>query len=347
MDDDPPPPHPTLKLPLWAVTLAFVAVVLPMYGALMWAVIIAMLFQPLQRALLRRLKGHAGWAALVTLGAVTLGVILPLLGLLSSLGRQVALMAEGIQSGRIDVFGPLRRVIDLLPGPVRDLLERHGLADVESIRDRIEQGSGAAARLFAGQAWIIGAGTLDFLVSLMVALYVAFFLLRDGADLSRRLWALLPLREHDKRELRRRFGAVIRATVKGNFVVAALQGLLGGLALWGLGVPGPLLWGTVMAALSLLPAVGAALVWGPIAIYLAASGQVAQGIGLAVFGTLVIGLVDNLLRPWLVGRDTRLPDWLVLVTTLGGIALMGINGFVIGPLVAAMFVTVWGLYVER
>lgn len=333
-----------LKLALAVTTLAFVAIVLPLYGAVMWAVILALLFMPLQRRICRRLKGRAGWAALVTLTTVTLTVIVPLLALLASLGRQASRLAADLQSGRIDVVSVLRKLVDGLPPPLRELLEHYGLSDADSIRQHIENSAGGAARLVAGQAWSIGQGTLDVVVSLLVALYVAFFLLRDGQELSRRVWATLPLREHDKRELRRRLTGVIRATVKGNFVVAAIQGALGGVALALLGIPAAVMWGTLMAMLSLLPAVGAALVWGPIALYLVATGAVWQGVGLALFGTFAIGLVDNLLRPKLVGRDTKLPDWLVLVTTIGGIALVGINGFVIGPLVAALFVTLWGLY---
>lgn len=337
----------TLLLPLTAVTVAFFAVVLPLYAALMWAAIIALIFAPLQRWLTRRLHGRAGWAALLTLSAVTLTVILPLLLLLAALGRQVSLLAAELQSGRIDAAAMLARLLDALPAPLRALLDRLDLADVDAIRRHAEQGAGGAARLFAGQAWIIGQTTLDVVVGLVVALYVAFFLLRDGPALSMHIWDVLPLRARDKRELRRRLAAVVRATVKGNFVVAALQGVLGGLAFAWLDIPGALLWGAVMAALSLLPAVGAALVWGPVALYLASGGALAQGIGLALYGTLVIGLVDNLLRPQLVGRDIRMPDWLVLVTTIGGIALLGINGFVIGPLVAALFITLWGLYGGR
>lgn len=336
-----------LKLALAVTTVAFAAVVLPLYGAVMWAVILALLFMPLQRRICRRLKGRAGWAAFITLTAVTLTVILPLLALLASLGRQASRLAADVQAGRLDVASTLRKLVDALPASVRELLDRYGLSDPESIRQHIENGAGGAARLVAGHAWSIGQGTLDVMVSLLVALYVAFFLLRDGQDLSRRVWASVPMHEHDKQELRRRLTGVIRATVKGNFVVAAIQGALGGIALAVLGIPGALMWGTVMTMLSLLPAVGAALVWGPMAIYLFVTGAVWQGVGLALFGTFVIGLVDNLLRPKLVGRDTKLPDWLVLVTTIGGIALLGINGFVIGPLVAALFVTLWGLYAAR
>jgi predicted PurR-regulated permease PerM len=137
------------------------------------------------------------------------------------------------------------------------------------------------------------------------------------------------------------FATVVRATVKGNIVVALVQGALGSLAFWVLGLPGAVLWGAVMALLSLLPAVGAAMVWLPVALYYFFAGEIVKGVGLTVWGALVIGLVDNFLRPILVGRDTRLPDYLVLVATLGGIVVFGLNGFVIGPVIAAVFLVSW------
>ena len=143
-----------------------------------------------------------------------------------------------------------------------------------------------------------------------------------------------------------KFVIVIRATVKGDFLVALLQGALGGLIFWFLGIGAPLLWAVVMAFLSLLPAIGAALVWMPVAIYLLATGAVWQGIVLNLYGTLVIGLVDNFLRPILVGKDTKLPDYVVLISTLGGIATFGLNGFVIGPVIAAMFIAAWDIFSE-
>ena len=154
----------------------------------------------------------------------------------------------------------------------------------------------------------------------------------------------MPLAAAHRRELVGKFTVVIRATVKGNLLVAALQGLLGGLAFWFLGVKGALLWGVVMAFLSLLPAVGAALVWVPVALYFLLTGALWQGAALVAWGVLVIGLVDNVLRPILVGKDTRLPDYVVLMTTLGGMVVFGINGFVLGPAIAAMFIAVWHIY---
>ena len=140
---------------------------------------------------------------------------------------------------------------------------------------------------------------------------------------------------------------MIRATVKGNIAVAVTQGALGGVIFWILGIQGALLWAVLMAFLSLLPAVGAGLIWLPVAIYFLATGNIWQGVILVAFGVLVIGLVDNVLRPLLVGKDTKMPDYVVLISTLGGLSLFGINGFVIGPLIAAMFIATWALFAAR
>jgi predicted PurR-regulated permease PerM len=154
----------------------------------------------------------------------------------------------------------------------------------------------------------------------------------------------VPLSRKYKQRLFNNFTTVVRATVKGNVLVALVQGALGGLAFWFLGIQAPLLWAVVMAFLSLLPAVGAAIVWAPVAIYLLVSGSVWQGVALIVWGVVAIGLVDNVLRPILVGKDIKMPDYLVLISTLGGMELFGLNGFVIGPMIAALFIAVWDLF---
>jgi predicted PurR-regulated permease PerM len=150
-----------------------------------------------------------------------------------------------------------------------------------------------------------------------------------------------------QQNLRTRFANVARATLKGTFLISAIQGLIGGLSFWALGIRAPILWGVVMALFALIPAVGPAVVWLPAAIVLLASGQVAKGVVLIVIGAVVIGLVDNLLRPVLVGRDARLPDYVILLTTLGGIAVFGLSGVLIGPIIAALFFTVWTSLEDR
>jgi predicted PurR-regulated permease PerM len=135
--------------------------------------------------------------------------------------------------------------------------------------------------------------------------------------------------------------------VKGTLVVGIIQGSLGGLAFWLLGLSAPVLWGVVMTVISLLPAVGSVLVWGPAAIYLLVTGEIVRGIILIVAGSFIIGTIDNVLRPLLVGRDTHMPDYLILLSMLGGIVLFGLSGFVIGPVIAALFITVWEMFTEE
>jgi predicted PurR-regulated permease PerM len=165
--------------------------------------------------------------------------------------------------------------------------------------------------------------------------------------LSQRIKDAVPLASEQKRGLFEKFAVVVRAMIKGTILVAIVQGFLGGFIFWVLGIHAPVLWGVVMAFLSLLPAVGAAVVWFPVAFYLLATGALLKGIVLIAFGAGVIGLVDNVLRPYLVGKDTRMPDYVVLISTLGGIAIFGLNGFVVGPLIAAMFIAVWGIAARR
>jgi predicted PurR-regulated permease PerM len=144
-----------------------------------------------------------------------------------------------------------------------------------------------------------------------------------------------------------KFGEVTRATIKGNLVIAVVQGSLGGIIFGILGIPGALLWGVVMAVLSLIPAVGPALIWLPVSLYLFAIDENTKAIILIGFGAGVIGLIDNILRPILVGRDTKIPDYIVLLSTLGGLGLFGVNGFIIGPLVAALFMAFWGIFIRE
>jgi predicted PurR-regulated permease PerM len=175
-------------------------------------------------------------------------------------------------------------------------------------------------------------------------LYLLFFLLRDGLALTRRMKVAIPLRSEQQDALFAKFTVVVRATVKGDILVALLQGVAGGAAFWLLGVRAALLWAVLMAFLSLLPAIGAALVWLPVAIYFLATGSLWQGVFLILYGLLVIGLVDNFLRPMLVGQATKMPDYVVLISTLGGIQTFGLHGFIVGPIIAAMFLVVWDIF---
>ena len=333
-----------LLLLLAGVTLAFGWILLPFFGPILWGAIIALLFAPVYRWLLPHLKRRRTLAALATLLIVLLIVILPAAMVTASLAREAATWVARLQSGELNPAQYFKGVFDALPAWITSLLDRFGLVDFETLQRRVAAGLTQGSQFIATQAVGIGQNTFAFVVDFFITLYLAFFLIRDGEHLSRDVRNAIPLAPEHKRELLGKFATVIRATVKGNLLVAAIQGALGGVAFWFLGVGGALLWAVLMAFLSLLPAVGAGLVWVPVVLYFVVTGAVWQAVALTAWGVLVIGMIDNLLRPVLVGKDTQMPDYLVMITTLGGMAVFGINGFVIGPAIAAMFIAVWHIY---
>ena len=329
---------------LLAVTVAFAWILLPFYGAVLWAIVGAVIFAPLNRALAASMRGRSTLAAAATVLIILTLVILPLVMIAASLVQEASGIQAKVQSGEYNLGRFFNRIFDALPAWATGLLDRFDLTNLTAIREKLADNLMKGGQLVFPQALSIGMNTLDFVVSLGIMLYLLFFLLRDGRALAERVKEAIPLRPDQKTALFTRFADVVRATVKGGILVAIVQGALGGLAFWFLGIHAPLLWAVVMTFLSLLPAVGAALVWLPAAIWLLASGAVWQGIALIAYGVLVIGLVDNILRPFLVGKGTKLPDYVVLIATLGGIEVFGLNGFVIGPLIAAIFMVTWEIF---
>ena len=178
-------------------------------------------------------------------------------------------------------------------------------------------------------------------------LYLGFFLVRDGERIRTLLIRALPFGDHREEMLFARFAQMLRATVRGTLLVAIAQGTLGGIIFALLDIRGPVLWGVIMTLLSLIPVVGAAVIWLPVAGYLLATGEYASGGILMAYGVCIIGLADNVLRPVLVGRDTKLPDFMVLLSTLGGFALFGLDGFITGPVLAVLFVTIWQIFMDE
>lgn len=326
------------------VSLGFLWVLSPFYGAVFWGAVFAIVFAPLHARLLKTMPTKRTLTAALALLFILLMVILPVILLSALLVQEAAVVFQRLQSGELSFGLYLQQIYDALPSWVTGLLSRFGLTDKALVQERIAVSLTQGSQFFATQALNIGQNTFDFLMSFFIMLYLLFFFLRDGSALGQRMTDTLPLKGDIKRDLSGKFITVIRATVKGNIVVAMVQGALGGLIFWILDIHAPVLWGTLMAFLSLLPAIGAAIVWLPVAIYFLLTGAVLNGLLLAAFGVLVIGLVDNVLRPLLVGKDTKLPDYVVLMSTIGGMALFGLNGFVIGPVIAAMFIAAWDLF---
>lgn len=324
-----------------AVTAAFAWILWPFFGAVFWATVLAILFAPLHRRLTSAMRGRRTLAAVTTVIVILVMVILPTVLVAGMLVQEGLSVYSRIKSGELNFAQYLQQVMGALPAWMTGLLERFGLTDFESLQERLSTGLMRSLQLVGAQAVNVGTNTFEFLVKFFIMLYLLFFLLRDGGDVMRRIRNAMPLQDDLQRNLSSKFTTVVRATVKGNIVIALIQGALGGLIFWILGINAAVFWGVVMAFLSLLPAIGTALVWLPAAIYFLVTGSIWQGIVLIAFGVLVIGLVDNIVRPILVGKDTKMPDYIVLISTLGGLAIFGLNGFVIGPLIAAMFIAVW------
>ncbi len=334
----------TFLLLIVIVTLAFGWILWPFYGAVFWATVLAILFAPLFRRLAKLMRQKRTPAALATVAIILVLVILPSAMIAGMLLQEGQALYGRIQSGEVDFRRYAQQIMDAVPPWIATLLDRFGLTSLGAVQERLSAGLMKSVQFLGKNALNIGQNTLEFVVSFFIMLYVLFFLLRDGTALARRIKAAIPLDPALQVNLSGKFANVIRATIKGNIVIALMQGALGGLIFWLLGIQAPILWAVVMAFLSLLPAVGTALVWLPVAVYLLVTGEAWQGITLIVYGVLVIGLVDNIVRPILVGKETKLPDYIVLLSTLGGIAIFGLNGFVIGPVIAAMFIAVWDVF---
>lgn len=328
------------------VTIAFIWILLPFYGAVFWAAILGILFAPLQRRLQLKFGWRHNLTSLCTLSICLVIAILPVIFIGVLLVQEGTTLYKNIESGELDIAGFVTQLKHSLPPYFQHLLDRFGMGELSSLRDKIVKSAMQGNPFFTTQAFSFGQGTFEFVVSFFIMLYLLFFFLRDGAELARTVRAAIPLADHQKRRLQLKFNRVVRATVKGNVLVAITQGALGGLIFWFLDIPSVLIWAVLMAFLSLLPAVGAGIVWAPVAAFFLLSGAIWQGVVLALYGVLVIGLVDNVMRPMLVGKDTKMPDYLILISTLGGLAIFGLNGFVIGPLIAALFISSWALFIE-
>jgi predicted PurR-regulated permease PerM len=332
---------------LIAISLAFFWLLVPFLAAVFWALVLAILFQPVQRRLIQWMPKWPNFSALVALLTAVVVVLLPVWWVTRSVINEVINLYFDVQSGGFSAGDWIEQTYRSVPDSFHPWLQRAGIADLEEIKERVSQLAAQAVRVVGNQVVNVGQNTFVFVLDLSIMLYLLFFLLRDGNQLSDLIRRALPLANHQKDRFLGKLAMVVRATIKGNVAVALSQGALGGLIFWILGIQSPTLWGTVMAVLSLLPAVGAGLVWGPVAIYFAITGDIIQAVILGLYGVLVIGLVDNVLRPLLVGKDTRMPDYMVLISTLSGLTLFGISGFIAGPLIAALFLVAWDLFMTR
>jgi predicted PurR-regulated permease PerM len=334
----------TFLVILALVSVLFLFVLKPFYSALFWACTLTIVVYPFHRRVKKFVKGP-NLAALATLGVLSVVVLTPALLLFFSFLKEGSWLYGEIQSGRFDLSAYLDKIRAAAPALER-LLERAGV-DSASVQAHLSEVAVAAGRFLAAHAVAIGQNAFAFLVGVALMLYLAFFMLRDGPEMVEKLIRALPLGDDLERSMIGRFAEVTRATVRGSFVIALVQGALGGIVFWSLGIGGALLWGAAMAVCALVPVVGTAIVWVPVAAWLFAVGSWGKGLFLVLFAAGVIGSADNVLRPILVGRDTKLPDYVVLLSTLGGFAIFGMNGFIVGPVVAALFLALWQVFIDE
>jgi predicted PurR-regulated permease PerM len=339
-------PTPLLKAGTLVLTIGVSVVFVIMIRSFLIAITLAAIFTglsyPLYRRVLAVLHGRATLAAVVTLLGLLLVVILPLLALLGVVAAQAYDISQSVipwVEGQIKHPEALRL---RLPAwlPFRELIEHPSPQVIAKIGELAASAGGFLANSLAAAA----AGTASFFVNFFVMLYAMFWFLKDGPAIGSKVLEYAPLPAAAKRELVARGMSVIRATIKGTFVIGVVQGVLGGVAFAVAGIHGAAFWGTVMAVASVIPSVGTTLVWGPAVAVLFVAGESAAAVGLLLWCAAVVGSVDNVLRPGLVGGDTEMPDLLILVSTLGGLSLFGVIGILLGPTLAALVAVMWDVF---
>lgn len=323
------------------VSLLFFSVLMPFLGAIFWAIALAIIFAPLQNYFVRHMKWK-NLATCCTLSCCALIVVLPFLFIISSVIAECVKIYAALSSGSTNLSQYIEEIQKAYPF-IQDILKQLNLQP-GLITQKISEYALKISGYIAAQTVHIGQGTISFIVQVCIMLYIAFFMMRDSKSLIMKLHKALPLGHQREKLLFSKFSEVTRATIKGSLVVAIVQGTIGGLVFYFLGVSSALLWGVVMTLFSLIPMVGASIVWLPVCVYFFAVGETINACILLFFGACVIGLMDNVLRPVLVGRDTKLPDYVILLSTLGGFSIFGMNGFVVGPLVATLFIASWEIF---
>ncbi|WP_020569995.1 AI-2E family transporter [Neolewinella persica] len=321
-------------------TLAFLGMIGPFLITVLWAIVLTMIFYGLY-VRIRKGVGHKrkGLAAAITSLLIFFFVIIPFIFLSIALVNQGLELYESIQSGEVDPGFLVDYVQRKLPG-IYDMLGDQGISPA-AVKEKFTEFAGSISQFVGTRVLSFGSNLINVFVQFTLMLYLLFFFLKDGKTVLDRIVNTIPMGNVRERMLFQRFAQVSKATLKGTLVVAIVQGSIGGVMFAVLGIPAPLLWGVAMTLLALLPVGGSAIIWGPTVVILFAQGYTGRALILLIVGSLIIGLVDNLLRPLLVGRDTEMPDYLVLLSTLGGITYFGLSGFVIGPTIAALFITVW------
>jgi len=308
-----------------------------------WALVIAVVFYPLYLRLERMTGGRSSLASILAIGAVILTVVLPLMIVGGMIVQQSLEVYQGINqnSEKFNGSSLLNRTDEFVA-----YLEPYGISQ-EAVSERLREWLARGSQILASSLLTIGQMTFSLVISTFIMLYLLFFFFRDADKLQQTLIYYLPIGNVYEKRLFKRFTETSRAVMKGTIAIAVLQGFLGGLTFWIVGVTNPVLWGVAMAILAIIPAVGPAFVWLPASIILLTTGSIWEGVTIMVVGILLVSLIDEFLRPILIGRGSKMPDSITLLATIGGLATFGISGFMVGPIIAAFFLSLWVMFGER
>jgi predicted PurR-regulated permease PerM len=303
----------------------------PFAGVLAWAAVLTIVFYPAHKYLLRKIKRPALAAALSSM-LVIVAVLLPLSLIAAAVIAEVAGAQQTIQASIASLMDPNSPIAGRLIGWISRYVDVSKIGSEQLIQDSVK----VVTSSLAGRTLGLVGGVIGTIFQAFFVIFTMFYLFRDADKILNAIRDFLPMEGGRSETIFDRIREIISASVYGVVTIAAIQGALGGLAFWVLGVPSPVLWGVLMAFVCMIPMVGSWLVWVPAAIYLAVTGHWAKAIGLALWGALAVSTIDNFLRPKLVGRQTKLHELLVFFSVLGGLKVFGMLGIILGPVVLAI-----------
>lgn len=333
------------RVSILIIALAISALFISMIRGFLIAIIMAALFtdllNPIYKKIRKWLKGHKSPAAMLTTLIFILIILIPLAGL------TLVLVEQAISASKSVI--PI--VNQLIADPTSVMAKVESIPIVSKIfpdHEKLVTVIGNIVKAL-GNIVVVGltgfsTGTAGFIFSLFIFLFTLYYFLIYGKEYLERLLYYLPLKNEDEKLLLSRFSRVTKATLKGTLLIGLIQGGLGALGMAMTGIPNVVFWGVIMVVFSVIPALGPALIWIPASLFLILQGNTWSGIILILWGAIVIGNIDNLLRPKLVGKDAQMPDLMILFGTLGGLSMFGMIGVIIGPIIAGLFLTLWEIF---
>lgn len=329
---------------LIVATVSFFVVVKPMLYPIFWAGVLAWIFRPLYLKIYAHLFPHRSIASFFAVTLIVLLFIIPLSGILFLIVRQAFELYQASETQISELYARAKSLIDNF-GNVElvRLMERSGV-DIQ--QKLIEYTRLVSSFVVSGIAGFTGSA-VRFFIGFFIMLYTLYYFLKDGDWMVKKILHLSPLDSKSEKIITDKFTSVIRATMRGTFLVAIIQGTIGGIVLWIAGVTAPAFWALIMTIFALLPSVAPGTITFPAAIILLIQGKIWEGVFVLVFGVVFVGIVDNILRPYLVGRDIHMHPLFIFFSTIGGLIVFGISGFVIGPILASLLIALWNIYENK